>query len=53
METGFYWVRIDNDDNWIVARYFSVDKIFYLTGVEEAYDESEFYDICYDRITPP
>ena len=48
-ESGFYWVKWCEGDDWEVAEYVS-DK-FYLIGCELSHCESRMYQIDERRIT--
>jgi hypothetical protein len=48
---GYYWVKIKNYDDWIIALFTGNDE-WYLCGEEDEIFESQFSEIG-ERITEP
>ena len=47
-ETGFYWVRFDND--WFLAKYYDHENLFYFSGYFEGIDPKELHEIDERRL---
>lgn len=48
---GFYWTKLNG--SWRVCRWSDEIHAWYLAGVEESYESSEFDEINETRILPP
>lgn len=48
LETGFYWVRID--DSWFLTQYYSRKELFYFPGYFDGFGLNELHEIDKRRL---
>jgi hypothetical protein len=52
-ESGWYWVKVEKEDKYIIGYYHSDVKWWELCGYGQIFYDSEFYKILKTRIKSP